>query len=165
MAPEKLNTENTGIPTIAEHVHTLLQSAPPNDARADRPCPLPTRTSDGGSSMSRPTSQGDAHGKLIKLDPSTALPGYSDGLQAAYAYTPEEWREHALRIARHLASTGKPFTVRDFKTYGLQDPETPQQWGSIVAAMRKMQIAHQFGWTGAPLKSGDVSAVRVWQGL
>lgn len=115
--------------------------------------------------MSPQTHSEDDHAKLIKLAPSTALPGYSDGLQAAYAHTPEEWRAHALRIARYLAGTGKPFTVRDFKTYGLPDPEVQQQWGSIIAAMRQKQIAHQIGWTGAPIKSGDISAVRVWQGL
>lgn len=32
MATEKLNTESDGIPTIAEHVRTLLQSAPPMTA-------------------------------------------------------------------------------------------------------------------------------------
>lgn len=29
MATEQVNTESNGIPTIAEHVRTLLQAAPP----------------------------------------------------------------------------------------------------------------------------------------
>jgi len=111
------------------------------------------------------SNSGDSLDQLLKLDPASSLPGYSDGLQAAYAYTPEEWREQALGIARALAKAGEPFTVRDFKDHGLPDPEVQQQWGAVIAAMHRMKIAEQIGWEGVPLKSGNVTAVRIWRGL
>lgn len=107
---------------------------------------------------------GDPIDKLLKIDAPSSLPGYSDGIQASYAYTPEQWRRNALSVARQLADAGEPFTVRDIKAQGIPEPDRPNQWGSLIAAMRHQKIAEQIGWTGAVMKSGDISAVRVWQG-
>lgn len=112
------------------------------------------------------TSQsGDSVDQLLKLDLNTSLTGYSDGIQAAYAYTPDEWREHGLRLATSLASTGRPFTVSDLRRLGLPAPEKPQQWGSLIAAIRHQRIAEQIAWAPSITQSGEVRGVRVWQGL
>ncbi|GAB3621138.1 hypothetical protein GCM10027417_23990 [Glutamicibacter endophyticus] len=115
--------------------------------------------------IKKPQPAGDALGQLLKLDPATSLTGYSDGLQAAYAYTPDEWREHALRLATSLASTGQPFTVSDLRRLGLPEPEKPQQWGSLIAAIKHQRIAKQVGWAPSLTARGEERGVRVWQGL
>lgn len=106
----------------------------------------------------------DSLEKLLKIDSASSLPGYSRGIQASFAYTPETWREQGLSIARQLADTGEPFTVRDLKAHGLPEPEAKNHWGSLVAAIRQRKIAQQIGWTGVSAKNGDTSGVRVWQG-
>ena len=113
----------------------------------------------------RHTNQdGDSLDQLLKLDPASSLPGYSDGLQAAYAYAPDEWREQGLALARYLAGTGEPFTVADLQRLGLPEPEKPEQWGALVAAMRNRKIAEHIGWTEHTTAKGKKHGVRIWQG-
>lgn len=114
----------------------------------------------------RNTSQGgESVDQLLKVDRATSLTGYSDGLQAAYAYTADEWREHALQLATSLASTGRPFTVSDLRRLGLPEPEKPQQWGSLIAAIKHHRIAEHVGWAPSTTSRGEERGVRVWQGI
>lgn len=115
--------------------------------------------------MSHQTRSEDDHAKLIKLAPSTALPGYSDGLQAAYAYTSEQWRDQALDIVCSLAADGEQFTAEDLRRLGLPAPEKPQQWGSLFAALQHHGIAEAVGWGPSTTASGQERGVRIWQGL
>lgn len=115
--------------------------------------------------MSRPTPQDDAHAKLIKLDPSTALPGYSDGLQAAHAYTPEEWLDTATGAAVRLAETGHPFTVDHLRDAGVPEPDRPQRWGSLMAGLSQSRIIEFYGLTIHQTKNSGPAPIRIWRGV
>ena len=106
----------------------------------------------------------DTLGRLLRIDDATALPGQPDGVQAALAFSAETWRESALAAAKALAATGKPFTVADLHALGLAEPDRPQRWGAVFAAIRTHGIARVIGWTAHRTAGGAQTGVRIWVG-
>lgn len=106
---------------------------------------------------------GDSLDKLLKLDPKTSLPGRTDGMQAALAYTPEEWLEKTTAIAQKLAATGEPFTVDTIRSEGAPDPDKHHRWGSLMASLAQTRVIEWHGLTIHRTKRGAVP-VRVWIG-
>lgn len=106
----------------------------------------------------------DSLGRLLRIDDDTALSGYSAGLQAAYAFSPEAWRDSALATARALAATGQPFTVADLHAHGVAEPDKPNRWGAVFAAISSLKIARVVGWTAHRTAGGSENGVRVWVG-
>ena len=104
----------------------------------------------------------DSLDDLLKL--SNALPGLPDGLQAAYAYSDEEWRDKATAVARKLAQAGEPFTVDDLRRHGVPDPTKHQHWGSLIAGLSYAKIIELHGLALHRSPGGAVEAVRVWIG-
>ncbi|WP_404291198.1 hypothetical protein [Glutamicibacter arilaitensis] len=115
--------------------------------------------------MNPQTTKADFLDQLLKLDPNTALPGYTDGLQSAFAYTTEQWRDQALDIVCSLAADGERFTAEVLRRLGLPAPEKPQQWGALFAALQHHGIAEAVGWGPSTTASGQERGVRIWQGL
>lgn len=76
----------------------------------------------------------DSLGTLYGLDDT--LKGRSGGLQAAWHFTPEEWRSQALEVLGDLAASGRPFTVDALRAAGVQDPDKHQRWGALMAQAR-----------------------------
>lgn len=107
---------------------------------------------------------GDPIEQLLKINDEASLPGFSDGLQAAYAYTPEAWRDTALAAAEALAATGRPFTVDDLAAHGIGEPDRPQRYGAVFAAIRNRGIARVIGWTAHRTAGGSENGIRVWLG-
>lgn len=101
--------------------------------------------------------------RLQRIDAASILPGAPDGVQAAYAYTDETWRDDALAVATALAATGLPFTVETLRRHGVPDPTHPNEWGSLVAAIRHRGIARMLGWISTRDRHGE-RAIRVWVG-
>lgn len=110
------------------------------------------------------TDNNDTLGRLLRIDDETALPGHSDGLQAADAFSPEAWRETALAAAEALAATGRPFTVADLHANGVAEPDIPQRYGAVFAAIRNRGIARVIGWTAHRTAGGSENGIRVWVG-
>ncbi|WP_102160084.1 hypothetical protein [Zhihengliuella halotolerans] len=107
----------------------------------------------------------DALENLLKISDAVALPGCSDGVQAAYAHADEDWRTQADRAVKHLAATGDAFNVDHLRQLGLPEPETSQQWGSVFAAARTRGIIYLAGFTLHRDRSGEMRPVRVWRGV
>ncbi|ASN38840.1 hypothetical protein CGQ24_07335 [Arthrobacter sp. 7749] len=106
----------------------------------------------------------DTLARLLRIDDETALPGHSDGIQAAYAFSPEEWRADATRVATALARDGHPWTIDDLRGRGVQEPDRPQRWGSLVAALKAAGVIRLHSVTLHRPPSGDLSGIRVWVG-
>lgn len=102
--------------------------------------------------------------RLLRIDAQSSLPGLPDGPQAAFAYTPDHWREQGLKIARELAATGQRFTVVDLKRRGLPEPPHYNQWGGLFAAIGHRRIAEVTGWTSHE-RRGVERPIRIWQAL
>lgn len=104
----------------------------------------------------------DSLDRLLHLD--DGIPGRSDGIQAAYAYSPEEWRAQVEQVAYKLAQAGEPFTVDDLRKHGAPEADKPQRWGSLMASLASARVIdfHSLALHREP--SGAVSAVRVWTG-
>lgn len=110
------------------------------------------------------TDNNDTLGRLLRIDEATALPGHSDGLQAAYAFSPEQWRTDATRVAKQLAQDGHPFTIDDLRDRGVQEPDIGQRWGSLMAALKAADIIRLHSVTLHRQPSGDQAGIRVWVG-
>lgn len=106
----------------------------------------------------------DTLGRLLRIDDATALPGHSDGLQAAHAFSPDEWRADATRVITELAQAGRPFTIDDVRRNGVQDPDKQQRWGSIIAALKATDVIRLHSVTLHRQPSGDQAGIRVWVG-
>ncbi|WP_271395914.1 hypothetical protein [Neomicrococcus lactis] len=72
----------------------------------------------------------------MKIDDLSSLPSYSDGLQAALAFSPEQWKEQAIREGLHLARSGDRFTVENLQRIIAIEPESPKSWGAVIAYLR-----------------------------
>ena len=105
---------------------------------------------------------GDSIDKLYRLD--NRLQGRADGLQAAYAYSDEEWRTQAEQVAYKLAQAGEPFTVDDLRKHGVPSPRKPQHWGSLIAALAASKVIELHGLALHRAPGGAIEAVRVWTG-
>lgn len=100
--------------------------------------------------------------RLLKIDAGSSLPGLPDGLQASWAYSPDEWKEQGLSVARKLAATGEKFTVSDLRRQGLPDPPNVNQWGALLAAINRLRIAAPIGWTSHD-RHGTERPIKIWQ--
>lgn len=106
----------------------------------------------------------DILGRLLRIDDATALPGHSDGLQASYAFSAEKWRADATRVATVLAQDGHPWTIDDLRDHGVPEPDRPQRWGSLMAALKAAGIIRLHSLTLHRQPSGDQTGIRVWVG-
>lgn len=100
--------------------------------------------------------------KLYRLD--GVLQGRPDGLQASYEYSDDEWRTQAEQVAYKLAQAGAPFTVDDLRKHGVPDPDKPQRWGSLIAALATLKVIELEGLALHRSPGGAIEAVRVWVG-
>lgn len=115
-----------------------------------------------------PTSRladGDSLEKLLKLDAAPSLQGLPDGVQAAYAFTPEDWRADCERVIQELAATGQVFTVDALRRRGVGEPDKHVRWGSVFAAMKNRKLIEQTGVQLHQTAGGGVSAIREWRGV
>lgn len=101
--------------------------------------------------------------RLLKIDDQSHLPGAPRGLAAAWAYTPREWQDRGLQIARTLAATGHPFTVADIQKQGMPEPAAHHYWGGLMTAIYNLRIAECVGWASHHDSYGRERPVRVWQ--
>lgn len=112
----------------------------------------------------RGKSDGDALSNLLKLGSDSTLTGLSDGVQAGYEYADQDWMGRAERTARALASFGDPFTVDDLRNHGVPEPDKPQRWGSLFAALRAKGVVRLHGLALHRTQSGESRSLRVWVG-
>ncbi|MCX2747171.1 hypothetical protein OOZ51_04995 [Arthrobacter sp. MI7-26] len=110
-------------------------------------------------------TDGDSIEKLLKLDAGSSLQGLPDGVQAAYAFAPEDWRADCERLIHELAATGQVFTVDSLRRHGIEEPDKAVRWGSIFAAMRKRGVIEQTGVHLHQAARGGISAIREWRGV
>lgn len=106
----------------------------------------------------------DSLGRLLRIDDDSSLPEHSDGLQAAFAFSADEWRTDAIQVATELAKTGEPFTIDDLRRNGVPDPDKPQRWGSLIAALKAIDVIRFHSLTLHRQPSGDQVGLRVWVG-
>lgn len=111
------------------------------------------------------TTDGDSLETLLKLDASSSLQGLSDGVQAAYAFSPEEWLADCERVIHELAATGQVFTVDSLRRHGIEEPDKHVRWGSLFAAMRNRGVIEQVGVHLHQAARGGISAIREWRGV
>lgn len=109
-------------------------------------------------------TDGDSLEKLLKINDANSLAGLSDGVQAAYVFAPDEWREEALAVAVALASTGYPFTVDDLRRRGIAEPDKPQRWGSLIAVLKNQGKVRLHSVTLHQIPKGPIQGIRVWVG-
>ena len=112
---------------------------------------------------SRP-ADGDSLETLLKLNDADSLAGLSDGVQASYMFSPDEWRTEAETAAQALAATGDTFTVDDLRRAGVADPDIPQRWGSLFAAMQNARVLRLAGLSIHRTTGGASIPIRQWQG-
>ena len=113
--------------------------------------------------ISRETD-GDSLERLLKINDAVSLTGLSDGVQAAYAFSAEEWRDAARAVAIGLAQEGEPFTVDDLRRRGIPDPSKPQYWGSMIAVLKNEGLVRLHSLTLHQIRKGDTQSIRVWVG-
>ena len=109
-------------------------------------------------------SDGDALSSLLKIDFDPTLTVLSDGVQAAYEGSDRAWLGAAEGVASSLAATGAPFTVDDIRRYGLGEPDKPQRWGSLFAALQARGTIRLHGLTLHRTQGGESKSLRVWIG-
>ena len=109
-------------------------------------------------------SDGDALSELLKIGSSSTLTGLSDSVQAAFEYADRDWKALAVETARSLASVGEPFTVDDLRRMGVPEPDKPQRWGSLFAALRAQGVVALYSLTLHRTQSGECRSLRVWIG-
>jgi len=109
-------------------------------------------------------TDGDSLERLFKINDAASLTGLSDGVQAAYAFSAEEWRENARAIAISLAQAGEPFTVDDLRRHGVTEPEKPQHWGSLIAVLKNEGLVELHSLMLHQIRKGDIQGIRVWIG-
>jgi hypothetical protein len=103
-------------------------------------------------------------GELLKLQDASSLTGLSDGVQAAYVFSPEAWKETALAAVRDLASTGDVFSIDDIRRRGVPEADKPQRWGSLLAVMKNDGAIERVGLQEHRTAKGDGNLVRLWRG-
>lgn len=109
-------------------------------------------------------SDEDALSKLLKIGSGSTLTGLSDSVHAAFEYADQDWKFLAVETARSLASTGEPFTVDDLRRLGVPEPDKPQRWGSLFAALRVQGVVGLYSLTLHRTQSGESRSLRVWIG-
>lgn len=113
--------------------------------------------------ISRATD-GDSLETLIKINDTASLAGLSDGVQAAYVFSPEAWLAGAESALSGLASTGEPFTVDDLRRAGVEDPDIPQRWGSLFAVGQNRGAIELVGLLLHRTSAGASIGIRQWRG-
>lgn len=119
------------------------------------------------SQKENPTSRdasGDSLEQLLKINDATSLAGLSDGVQAGYVFSPDEWKADAEATITALAGTGEVFTVDDIRRHGAQDPDIPQRWGSLLAAAQNRGTIRLVGLSLHRTTGGASIGIREWQG-
>lgn len=101
--------------------------------------------------------------RLLRIDDHSHLPGVPRGLAASWAFTPREWQDRGLQIARELAATGQPFTVAHIQERGMPAPTANHHWGGLMTAISLLRIAECIGWASHLDAHGRERPVRVWQ--
>lgn len=99
---------------------------------------------------------------LYGLDDTLA--GRADGIQAAWHFTPEEWRSRAWDVLADLAASGRPFTVDDLRAAGVQAPDKHQRWGALMAQARHRGLITVSGHGERTAPNGAGVAGRWWIG-
>lgn len=107
---------------------------------------------------------GDSVDRLYKIDSSASLTGLSDGVQAAYVFASDAWKEAALAAAHHLAEAGEEFSIDDIRRLGIEEPDKPQRWGSLLAVMKNDGVIERVGLQEHRTPKGDGNLVRLWRG-
>ncbi|ALE07246.1 hypothetical protein AL755_20115 [Arthrobacter sp. ERGS1:01] len=87
-----------------------------------------------------------------------------DGVQAAHAFCPEDWRVDAEAVVLELAQSGRVFTVDDVRRAGIPDPDIPQRWGALIAVMSNAGLITVVGAQEHRIKTGTKQLVRQWCG-
>lgn len=111
-----------------------------------------------------PAGNGGNLDKLIKHDDLSILPGYPDGLQAALAYAPEDWKTAAISEGVRLARTGEPFTIETILRGVRGRCEIPYTHGAIMSYLRNRELVECIGWTSHRTGPHAVNGIRVWRG-
>ncbi len=106
----------------------------------------------------------DSLNALLKLDSEAILTGLPDGIQAAYTFSPEDWRADCERVILELAATGRTFTVDTLRQRGVLEPDKHVRWGSVFSIMRKRKAIEQVGVHLHQTAGGGTSAMREWRG-
>lgn len=114
------------------------------------------------SSPILPVSSSDPLDDLYKLDPLTA--GLPDGIAAAHAFAPEDWKAAAWRALRTLAQAGEAFDVDTLRRLGVPNPDTYHRWGSVLAAARRSGFIKWAGLAEHTAPNGAGVPVRRWRG-
>ncbi len=93
------------------------------------------------------------------------IAGLSDGVNAAYTNTPDEWLALANIALTALIESGQPFSQADLRRY-IPEPDKPQRWGSFWAAARQKRLIRSIGWVDhRPHEKSDVQAIRQYIGV
>jgi hypothetical protein len=109
-------------------------------------------------------SDGDLVERLYKIDNTNSVVGLSDGLQAAYVFAPDAWKEAASAAAHHLAEAGGEFSIDDIRRLGIEEWDKPQRWGSLLAVMKNAGAIERVGLQEHRTPKGDGNLVRRWRG-
>jgi hypothetical protein len=120
--------------------------------RPDKEIPISGRT------------DGDSLEALIKVNDTDSLTGLSDGVQAAYVFSPEIWIAKAETVLAALAATGEPFTVDDLRRAGIEDPDIPQRWGALFAVAQNRGTIVLVGLLLHRTTGGASTGIRQWRG-
>lgn len=108
------------------------------------------------------TSIFDPLDHIYGLNPMTA--GLPDGIAAAHAFAPNDWKASAWRALRTLAQAGEPFDVDALRRLGVPDPDIHHRWGSVLAAARRCGFITLAGHAEHTAPNGAGVPVRRWVG-
>lgn len=120
--------------------------------------PAPMGSGEGSESRLGPLSE------LLKLGDAPSVTGLSDGLQAAYVFASDVWKDAALAAVYELAAAGRDFSIDDVRHLGVQEPDKPQRWGSLLAVAKNDGLIERVGLQEHRTPKGDGNLVRLWRG-
>lgn len=74
------------------------------------------------------------------------------------------WLDCATRAAREMAGRGVDFTADDLTALGVPDPDKPNRWGSLFAALKRDGLIRPVGYRASTRPGRNGGVTRVWQG-
>lgn len=72
------------------------------------------------------------------------------------------WETNALLAIETLAATGTPFTAADLTLLGIDDPDHPCRWGSVMAKAKTLGLIERVGYGPSPRHSRSGGVTAIW---